>query len=112
VASQVVNPDISAKIDNFYEKPEGVSVLHEVLEAYIGALDNPGAKASTIGESEANASPEYLNAHKKADAIDPRHKDPNISVDQATKQVFISKFPYSEDKVIKALNLTIPLFTY
>jgi len=34
--NQTVNPNMTAKIDNFYGAPKGVSVLHEVIESYIG----------------------------------------------------------------------------
>lgn len=73
-----------------------MSTLHEVLEAYVGGTDHPGAQPVTFGDVSKTANGQaYLDAHTKADALDPRHKDPNSSVDMNTGNIYISKFPYN-----------------
>lgn len=70
-------------IDEFYDVKKGVSVLHEVLESYIGGLESPGVGGPTFD----NTTPEfkaYKSAHDKTDATDPRHKAPDISQDPKT----------------------------
>ena len=86
-------------------------MLHEVLESYIGAKDNPGTKAPTFADVEnktANGEA-YLNAHNKAEAVDPRHKAPNSSV--GPDGIYISKFPYNPN-LPPALNPEILLFKF
>lgn len=110
-ANQTVNPDHTQKIDEFYKAPEGVSVMHEVLEAYIGAKDNPGNGAATYKDVD-DKTPTglgYLNAHDKTQAIDPRHKEPNTSI--GTDGVYISKFPYIKG-VPSTINPEILLFKF
>lgn len=102
VATQTVNPDQTKKIDEFYEAPKGASVMHEVLEAYIGAKDSPGSGAPTFDQS----TPEFKNyksAHDKTQTTDPRHKEPVISQDQNTGQLYINK-PHP---VIPSLNVEL-----
>jgi RHS repeat-associated protein len=111
VATQTVNPDQTKQIDNFYDVKEGVSVEHEVLEAYVGATDHPGTTPPTF-EDVANKTPNgqaYLDAHTQADALDPRHKDPNSSA--GPDGVYISKFPY-DAKLPPSLNPEILLFKF
>jgi RHS repeat-associated protein len=90
VASQTVNPDQTEKIDKFYGTAKGVSVLHEVLEAFIGAKDSPGSGVPTFDPK----TPEFKNyksAHDKTEQSDPRHVAPDISQDPVTKQLYINK---------------------
>lgn len=56
-------------------------MLHEVLEAYIGAQESPGAKMPTFAdvEKQTPSGKAYLNAHMKADLVDPRHKEVHLS---------------------------------
>ena len=94
-AKQTVNPEMTKKIDEFYEAGEGVSVLHEVLEAYIGAKESPNTSAGITFEDVANKTlnaMNYLNAHDKANALDPRHVELNII--QEPNRILLSKFPY------------------
>ena len=94
-ANQTVNPEQTQKIDNFYETAEGSSILHEVIEAFIGGKESPGIGAPTFDDVN-NKTPTgvgYVSAHDKADKIDPRHKDPNLVADPSG--IYISKFPYS-----------------
>ena len=101
--NQTVNPEMTGKIDEFYEVENGVSVLHEVIEAYIGAVDSPGIGAPTFDDVK-NKTPNgvgYKNAHDKTEALDSRHVAPNIIVDPAG--IYISKFPY-DPNIPKSLN--------
>jgi RHS repeat-associated protein len=101
--SQTVNPEQTKKIDNFYGAALGVSVLHEVLESYIGGTDSPGIGAVTGDDVEKNTPTGvgYVNAHNKAQAIDPRHVVPNVSADPTG--IYISKFPF-DPMLPKSLN--------
>lgn len=93
--SQIVNPEQTKKIDEFYEAEKGVSILHEVIESYIGGKESPGIGAPNF-DDVSNKTPTgvgYLNAHEKTEAIDPRHKAPNIIVDPSG--IYMSKFPYN-----------------
>lgn len=94
-ASQTVNPDHTGKIENFYNMEKGVSVLHEVLEAYVGAVESPGIGPPTFADQEKNTPTYtgYKNAHVKAIQMDPRYVEPNVIADP--KGIYISKFPYS-----------------
>jgi RHS repeat-associated protein len=111
IATQTLNPDHTKKIDEVNGAPKGVSVLHEVIESYVGAKDSPGTGAPTFADVE-NKTPNgvaYENAHNKAEALDPRHKAPNSSVDASG--VYISKFPYSPN-IPAAINPEILLFKF
>ncbi len=66
-ATQTVNPNHTKIKEDFIGQKEGVTILHEVVEAYIGAVESPGAKPN---------SQEYVSAHKKANNSDSRR---NIS---------------------------------
>lgn len=44
--SQTVNPNQTAKIDNFYETGKGVAMLHETLEPYNGGINSPGTNGN------------------------------------------------------------------
>lgn len=106
--NQTVNPSMAAKIDNFYGAPKGVSMLHEVIESYVGGKDSPGLGAATFNDVQ-NKTPAgiaYENAHLKTEALDPRHVAPNISQDPTTGQIYISKFPY-DPLIPAALNPSI-----
>ena len=111
VTKQTVNPDHMEKIEQLNGADKGSSMMHEVLESYIGGKDNPGTKAPTFDDVK-NKTPSgnaYLNAHNKADAIDPRHKAPNSS--QGPDGIYISKFPY-DPALPPALNPEILLFKF
>jgi len=71
----------------------GVSVLHEVLEAYVGGKDSPGTGVPTFDDVKNKTSngTNYLNAHNKVEALDPRHVAPTISQDPKTGQLYINK---------------------
>ena len=103
--NQTVNPNMTAKIDNFYGAPKGVSVLHEVIESYIGGKDSPGLGAPTFADvqNKTSVGTAYESAHLKAETLDPRHVTPNISQDPTTGQVYISKYPYNPN-IPPALN--------
>ncbi|WET51739.1 DUF6443 domain-containing protein [Chryseobacterium indologenes] len=72
IGTNVVNPMVSEKIDEALGLPKGVGVLHEGLENYMGILNSPGSPAGTPENKDKG----YMAAHKKANELDPRHKDP------------------------------------
>ena len=89
-ANQTVNPEMAKTIDEFYGDGAGVAVMHEVLEAYIGAVDSPGTGSATFDSS----TPEfkaYNNAHDKTQKVDPRHTEPIISQDPTSGHLYINK---------------------
>ncbi len=87
---QTVNPTMTEKIDNFYEKPIGVSVLHEVLESYIGGVNSPGIGAPTF-DPESNEYKAYKKAHDETKKLDKRHPEMELVIDDKTGQIYISK---------------------
>lgn len=95
IAIQRVDPEQTKEIDQMYEMPKGTTVLHEVLEAYIGATDNPGTKQSTFADVQNKTMDgvKYLDSHNKAMTADLRYKAPNLSMD--ANGVYIHKFPYN-----------------
>jgi RHS repeat-associated protein len=108
LATQTVNPEQTKKIDAFYGESPGVSVLHEVIEAYNGGQDNPNAQAPTFDDVQ-NATPaglKYLDAHNNAMATDPRFIPPNSS--QGADGVYISKKPYDDTIPINLRPLLNP----
>src|SRR5690606_25764270 len=76
-SEQTVNPEKAAIVDKFYGMSKGVSVLHEVLEAYfVGGISPFGIGPPTMDTS----TPEYkayLKAHEMAKKADPRFIEPN-----------------------------------
>jgi RHS repeat-associated protein len=108
LATQTVNPEQTKKIDAFYGESPGVSVLHEVVEAYNGGQDNPNAQAPTFDDVQ-NATPaglKYLDAHNNAMATDPRFIPPNSS--QGADGVYISKKPFDDTIPINLRPLLNP----
>ena len=110
-ATQTVNPEMTGKLDKFYGMQNGVTMLHEVIESFIGAEDSPGVGAPTFD----NTTPEfeaYYNAHTEADVVDPRHVNPVISEDCDTCPKYMNKtktvvpgFPgVNVEKVINNMN--------
>lgn len=102
-AFQTVNPNQLAIKENFYGEEAGVGMMHEVLEAYIGAKDSPGIKGPTNeqvekGTKEGKA---YLKAHKKAGRLDPRFVDPDISIDPTNGHYYLNK-PHS---ILPGINI-------
>jgi RHS repeat-associated protein len=81
-ANQTVNPDQMKVIDDVTGRGAGVGILHETLEAYSGAKNNPGASAAEDGVGN----PAYVSAHKDARKTDPRHIDNYNLDDSRSKQ--------------------------
>jgi len=111
VATQTVNPDQTKAVSNLTKGQAGVAVLHETLEAYIGAKDHPGTIAPTFDDVK-NKTPNslnYVDAHNKAVALDPRFTPPNAS--QGPDGIYVSKFPYNPN-LPPALNPEILLFQF
>ena len=115
-ASQTVNPDQAEVIEGFANSKEGVVVTHEVLEAYFGAQDSPGASGNINSSSSQSEKNKFYKAHDKANKIDPRNKisenittrinETNISKDlkRATYEVYI-KNGKNEKLLFKEYNL-------
>lgn len=64
-ASQTLNPTVAEKIDTVSGQPAGTVAKHAVMEAYIGAKENPGAKDAE------SSFPAYKSAHDGANAVEP-----------------------------------------
>lgn len=64
-ASQTINPTTAEKIDTVSGQPAGTVAKHAVMEAYIGAKENPGAGDQTVSPAA------YQSAHNGANAIEP-----------------------------------------
>ena len=111
VANQKVDPAQTKELDKMYEMPKGTAVLHEVLEAFIGAKNSPGTTAPTFDDvtNKTPAGLNYLDAHTEAKTTDPRFKEPNLSRD--ANGVYIHKFPY-DDLVPAALNPGTPVVKF
>ena len=88
---------MTQKIDKFYGMKRGVSVEHEVLEAYFGAIDSPGTNAVSRNDV-INKTPDalnYIKAHNNAKATDPRYVEPTVTYDKETGKHYIQK-PHPE----------------
>lgn len=74
--NQTVNPNFGKTVDNFVERPEGVGVVHETLEAIQEGkrAASTGTGSDANGES-ASGTANYNSAHNKARAIDSRHTE-------------------------------------
>lgn len=73
-ATNIVSPEVLESHDKVLNIPKGTSILHEALEAYIGAIYFPEAKAA-VGISTASAiNDAYQFSHDKAACIDPQYK--------------------------------------
>jgi hypothetical protein len=88
--SQTINPEMTSKIDKFYDMKKGVSVMHEIIESYIGGIESPGIGGPTFDNTTLEFKA-YSNAHNKAEMIDPRHKASNLTQDENTGHLYINK---------------------
>ena len=71
-ANQVINPIDLGIMDTFYNAIKGIGVMHEILEAYDGAINSPGT-INTVGKKNREVSwDNYLSAHYNAIDLDPR----------------------------------------
>ena len=71
-ASQVINPNDLGEEDSFYDTTKGVGVMHEILEAYSGTINSPGA-INIVGEQNRAFGLEwYKKAHNDANELDRR----------------------------------------
>jgi RHS repeat-associated protein len=79
---QTVTPSNTSQVDEFSNRSKGVTILHEVLESYIGGANTlksgSPAKSNLDVDSETNKA--YLDAHKQAEGVDTRHKDSYYSI--------------------------------
>ncbi|CAL1519020.1 DUF6443 domain-containing protein [Chitinophaga sp. MM2321] len=86
-AQQQVNPTQLAIVDKVTNSKSGVSMLHEVLEAFIGGEKYPNSPAALSTNTDAeNAN--FTKAHDEAVKIDPRKKD-DIDTEIKGRVIFI-----------------------
>lgn len=71
-ASQVINPTDLGIMDAYYSAVKGVGVMHEILEAYDGAINSPGAINNVGSKNKEISWDSYMSAHNNANALDPR----------------------------------------
>lgn len=104
-ANQTANTTQSKEVDEFYGSDIGVTVLHEVLEAFIGGKESPGTGPPTFNDVQNKTANGlgYLNAHNKAKQLDPRYIEPNVTHDCNTCPKYINK-PHP---VIPGLNIEV-----
>jgi RHS repeat-associated protein len=79
-AIQQVNPDQTSVIDQTTKMPAGTDILHEVLEAYVGADNCPGMQPPNRNSSNEEVDRFNNNAHGAAIKIDPRFKQIDADV--------------------------------
>lgn len=100
-ANQTVNPTTAEKIDTVSGQPAGTVVKHAVMEAYIGAKENPGAKDATVSQAA------YQSAHNGANALEPNRNPANAIINnQGGNRVITnakgeSKILYDNKKAVK-----------
>ncbi|CAM3178949.1 hypothetical protein DRF59_12955 [Chryseobacterium flavum] len=70
--------------------PNGVSVLHEVIESYLGGVNSPGSGIPTFDKTTAEFKA-YEKAHNETERIDPRHIAPVKSQDPVDGKLYINK---------------------
>lgn len=112
-ATNIVSPVVTEGNDTILNIQRGTSILHEALEAYIGALYFPGAKAA-IGTSGASATNDaYKFSHDKAACIDPRFKDfPKNYVEGGSVQRNLQGRVISETVFYKDVNTNRIIFDF
>ena len=101
----------SKTFENFFGEKRGVTVLHEVLEAAIGAKDSPGA--GNYKQDKAA----YTNAHNKANKMDKNRRDlsygarveaSNVTAKTADANVILTRGDGKTEKLLyTAKNLKI-----
>lgn len=73
-AKQTLNPTVAEKVDTISGQPAGTLAKHAVMEAYIGAVENPGA-------GDATASPAaYQSSHDGANALETNRNPANAII--------------------------------
>ncbi|MEZ0007094.1 RHS repeat-associated protein [Flavobacterium sp. 28YEA47A] len=110
-AFQLINPNQLEAIENFSGEKRGVTVLHEVLEAAIGAKDSPGA-----GDYKQDKAA-YTSAHNKANEMDKNRRDlsygakveaSNVAAKTADANVILTRGDRKTEKLLyTAKNLKI-----
>lgn len=73
-ATNVVNPEALGNYEKALGAESGTNMLHETLEAYMGAINSPGSPAASSA-SLVSHELGYNSAHKMAADLDPRFKD-------------------------------------
>jgi len=106
--TQIVNMNHAKKAEGLYGVSAGIFAGHEIIESYIGGKETPNTPAPTFNPNSPGYN-NYLNAHNKANQIDPRHANANvsISVDPVTGTYYLDK--YLEFGGQKILIQSVPL---
>lgn len=112
-SEQTVNPEKAVIVDKFYGMSKGVSVLHEVLEAYFSGGISPFGIGPPTMDTSTPEYKAYLKAHEMAKKADPRFIEPNVIPSGDAKKIFIAKYPsaiYDSkfNPIIEINNLTTP----
>ena len=79
--SQIVNPNQLKALEEFYGLENGVNMMHEVLESYIGGKDHPDIGTGDLVNSYDERYKDYVDSHNKAKTMDKRHVNPDINQD-------------------------------
>lgn len=112
-ANQTVNPTELGEMDTFYNAVKGVGVMHEILEAYSGAINSPGAISITGKQNRALGLDWYLKAHNNSNELDtrinyPLQIDNNFSPKTSDGILRIERTMY---KNVNGVKVTQPLKT-
>ncbi len=73
--SQIINPNLTKIVDEVSGRSSGVTVLHEVLESYIGGKNTQSSGVAAPSTLMVDPNPAYEKAHNQAEVIDPRHQN-------------------------------------
>lgn len=99
-AKQTLNPDQTKTIDDISGQEKGTTVLHEVLEAYIGAEMDPGSNDATNSDSIYQAAHDTTNEILENSSKKVNPKNAIITTNPATGKTTIT----NEDGKKKDLN--------
>ncbi len=91
IAKQTLNPNQAKIIEEFAEMPEGSIAKHSVLEAYLGAKNDPGAYPQ---QKDA-----YLRAHNETNVIYPAGDYRKIAEKKSIRREII-RLPFSGVRVL------------
>ena len=72
---QIINPNLTKVVDEVSGRSSGVTVLHEVLESYIGGKNTQSSGVAAPSTLMVDPNPAYETAHSQAEVIDPRHQN-------------------------------------
>lgn len=81
---------MTGKIDDFYDMQSGVTTLHEVMEAYMGATLHPGTGMPTTNKGKDYEN--YLETHDATKVLDSRYVE--TGAEESKEGIYIYKDPY------------------